>query len=58
MFGSIAEVIAATAAYFEVKDGIESYKSVGMIVSHMKMIMLMDKNEYEEEVRCHSPGTY
>ncbi len=52
-FGSNEEVIAATKAYFEedksfYKRSIEKLEIVGMIVSYLKVIMLMNKNEFCE----------
>ncbi len=46
------EVIAATEANFEAKDksfykhGIEKLESIGLVLSHLKVIRLMNKNEF------------
>ena len=65
-FVSNKEVIAETEAYFEAKDksfykhGIEKLEKRGMIVSHLKVIILMNKNEFckTNAVFVVSPRTY
>ncbi len=61
-FGSNEEIRVATEAYFEAKDKSFYYKhsSVGMIVPHLKVIMLTNTNEFWETnvVSSVSPGTY
>ena len=67
IFSSNEEVIAETEAYFEAKDksfykhGIEKLqKRVGMILSHLKVIILINKNEFckTNVVFLVIPGTY